>query len=82
MDDIRAVMDAAGLERASLLGASEGGPLAMLFAATYPQRTTNLVLWGSWASMVRRPDYPWGLTPEEVDEAAHAYGERWGTGSA
>ncbi len=80
MDDIRAVMDAAGLERASLLGFSEGGPLAMLFAATYPQRTANLVIWGSYASMVRRPGYPWGLSPEQVDEAARAYGERWGTG--
>lgn len=59
MDDIRAVMDAVGLERASLLGFSEGGPLAMLFAATYPHRTANLVVWGSYASMVRRPGYPW-----------------------
>jgi class 3 adenylate cyclase len=80
MDDIRAVMDAAGLERASLFGFSEGGSLAMLFAATYPHRTANLVLWGSHASMVRRPGYPWGLSPEQVEEAARAYGERWGTG--
>ena len=48
MDDIRAVMDAVGLERASLFGFSEGGSLAMLFAATYPERTTSLVLWGSF----------------------------------
>lgn len=80
MDDIRAVMDAVGLERASLLGFSEGGSLAMLFAATYPRRTANLVLWGSHASMVRRAGYPWGMTPEEIEEAAQAYGERWGTG--
>jgi class 3 adenylate cyclase len=80
MDDIRAVMDAVGLERASLFGFSEGGSLAMLFAATYPHRTANLVLWGSYGSMVRRPDYPWGLTAEEIEEAARAYGERWGTG--
>jgi class 3 adenylate cyclase len=80
MDDIRAVMDAVGLERASLCGFSEGGSLAMLFAATYPQRTANLVLWGSHASMIRRPDYPWGMTPEQIEEAARAYGERWGTG--
>jgi class 3 adenylate cyclase/pimeloyl-ACP methyl ester carboxylesterase len=82
MDDIRAVMDAVGLERASLFGFSEGGSLAMLFAATYPHRTASLVLWGSHASMVRRPDYPWGLTQAEIDEAAQAYGERWGTGVA
>ena len=80
MDDIRAVMDASGLERASLLGFSEGGPLAMLFAATYPHRTTNLVVWGSYASMVRRTGYPWGLTEDQVEETARAYGERWGTG--
>ena len=76
MDDIRAVMDAAGMERASLLGFSEGGPLAMLFAATYPHRTVNLVVWGSYASMVRRPGYPWGLTPEQVEKAAHHAGVR------
>jgi pimeloyl-ACP methyl ester carboxylesterase len=80
MDDIRAVMDAVGLERAALFGFSEGGSLAMLFAATYPQRTTSLVLWGSHASMVRRPGYPWGMTAAQVQEAAQAYGERWGSG--
>ncbi len=80
MDDIRAVMDAAGMERASLLGFSEGGPLAMLFAATYPDRTENLVVWGGYASMVRRPGYPWGLTAEQVEKAARRYGVRWGTG--
>ena len=80
MDDIRAVMDAVGLERASLFGFSEGGALAMLFAATYPHRTTNLVLWGSQASMARRAGYPWGMTPEQIEEAVGAYEERWGTG--
>jgi class 3 adenylate cyclase/pimeloyl-ACP methyl ester carboxylesterase len=81
MDDIRAVMDAAGLERASLLGFSEGGSLAMLFAATYPHRTARLLLWGSHASMVQRPGYPWGMTSAEIEEAATAYSERWGTGA-
>jgi class 3 adenylate cyclase len=81
MDDIRAVMDAVDLERASLFGFSEGGSLAILFAATYPHRTASLVLWGSYASMVRRPDYPWGLTPDEIERAARAYAERWGTGA-
>lgn len=80
MDDIRAVMDARGLERAALFGFSEGGALAMLFAATYPARTSGLVLWGSHASMVRRPDYPWGMTDAEIERAANAYAERWGTG--
>ena len=49
MDDVRAVMDAVGSGRAALLGASEGGPMAVLFAATYPQRTRALVLYGSYA---------------------------------
>jgi pimeloyl-ACP methyl ester carboxylesterase len=80
MDDIRAVMDAAGLERASIFGFSEGGALAMLFAATYPERTNSLVLWGSYASMIQRPDYEWGFTQEQMDAAAEAYLERWGTG--
>lgn len=52
----------------------------MLFAATYPQRTANLILWGSHASMVRRPDYPWGMSDEDLERAARAYAARWGTG--
>jgi class 3 adenylate cyclase/pimeloyl-ACP methyl ester carboxylesterase len=79
MDDIRAVMDAAGSERAALMGASEGAAMVALFAATYPDRTAALVLQtpmvrGGWA-----PDYPWGArdedepgiflsTPEDVEE--------------
>ncbi len=80
MDDIRAAMDAAGLERASIIGFSEGGALAMLFAATYPERTTGLVLCGAYASMVKRDDYEWGLTPDELELSARAYLTRWGTG--
>jgi class 3 adenylate cyclase len=80
MDDIRAVMDAAGLERASIFGFSEGGALAMLFAATYPERTSSLVLWGSYASMLRRPGHDSGLSQEQIDTAAERYRERWGTG--
>ncbi len=49
MDDVRAVMDAAGSERAALFGYSEGGPLAMLFAAAYPERVRALVLYGTYA---------------------------------
>jgi pimeloyl-ACP methyl ester carboxylesterase len=80
MDDIRAVMDAVGLEHASIFGFSEGGALAMLFAATYPERTSNLVVWGSYASMVKRSDYEWGMTQDDIDRATAAYLERWGTG--
>jgi class 3 adenylate cyclase len=52
----------------------------MLFAATYPERTSNLVLWGAYASMIRRSGYDWGLSQEQIDGAANAYHDRWGTG--
>jgi pimeloyl-ACP methyl ester carboxylesterase len=57
MDDVRAVMDAVGSERASLFGYSEGGPMCILFAATYPERTLSLVLMGTFARMLWAPDY-------------------------
>ncbi len=50
MDDIRAVMEAAGSERAALMGISEGGPMSVLFAATYPERTSALIIYGSFVS--------------------------------
>jgi pimeloyl-ACP methyl ester carboxylesterase len=79
MDDIRAVMDAAGSDRAAVMGLSEGGPLAALFAATYPERTLGLLLWGSAPRFSRAPGFPWGPTREaymaEVDDLVR----RWGT---
>ncbi|HET8653280.1 MAG TPA: adenylate/guanylate cyclase domain-containing protein [Gaiellaceae bacterium] len=80
MDDVRAVMDAAGTERAALMGYSEGGPLSMLFAATYPQRTTSLVLYGTYAKR-RDPDddYPWCATWEERQAYADAMEREWGS---
>ena len=68
MDDVRAVMDAAGSERAALFGASEGGPMCALFAATYPERTSALVLYGSYARGTPTEDYPWGLVDPAVAE--------------
>jgi pimeloyl-ACP methyl ester carboxylesterase len=65
-DDIRAVMDAAGSERAVVYGVSEGGCMACVFAATYPQRTRGLVLWGTMPRWVQTEDYPWGF-----ERAAH-----------
>src|SRR6478609_7059916 len=59
MDDVRAVMDAVGSERAALFGYSEGGPMSILFAATYPDRTRALVLYGSYAKRLWSDDYPW-----------------------
>jgi class 3 adenylate cyclase len=79
MDDVRAVMDAAGVERAALFGYSEGGPMSALFAATYPKRTTALVLYGTYAKR-RDPtdDYPWAATWEERQRYAHEIEETWG----
>lgn len=80
MDDVRAVMDAAGSERAALLGLSEGGPLQMLFAATYPERTRALVLISTFARMLQAPDYPEGVPREMIEAALSSVEERWGTG--
>jgi class 3 adenylate cyclase len=82
MDDIRAVMDAAGCDRAALVGISEGGPLATLFAATYPERVSALVLWGTFARVRRAPDYPLGVDPELIDSFIEGLVDRWGTGKA
>jgi len=68
MDDIRAVMDAAGSRRAAIVGASEGGPMSILFAATYPDRTAAAVLYGTPASYKKADDYPWGGSPAEWDD--------------
>jgi pimeloyl-ACP methyl ester carboxylesterase len=79
MDDVRAVMDAAGSERAALFGVSEGGPMSVLFAATYPERTTALVLCGTYARRAWAPDHPSGWRDEEF-AAFHARVEaHWGT---
>jgi class 3 adenylate cyclase len=65
MDDVRAVMDAAGSERAALFGVSEGGPMSTLFAATYPERTWALLLFASYPRELWAPDYPYGVTETE-----------------
>ena len=68
IDDIRAVMDAARSERAHIFGVSEGGSMACLFAATYPQRTHSLLLYGTRPRWTRATDYPWGPTEEEAEQ--------------
>jgi class 3 adenylate cyclase len=68
MDDVRAVMDAVGSERAALLGVSEGGPMSLLFAATYPDRVWALVVAGSYARVLWAPDYPSGVREEDYVE--------------
>jgi class 3 adenylate cyclase len=80
MEDVRAVMDAAGSERAALHGSSEGGPMCILFAATYPERTEALVLGGSFAKLASGPDQPFGRSPEELESMKELLLKHWGTG--
>jgi class 3 adenylate cyclase/pimeloyl-ACP methyl ester carboxylesterase len=80
MDDVRAVMDAAGSERAALLGSGGGGLMTMLFAATYPERTSALVLLNSFARLTRAPDYPLGTAPDYEQEFVEKMRTGWGRG--
>jgi len=79
MDDVRAVMDAAGSESAALFGYSEGGPMSVLFAATYPERVRALVLYGTYAKRCDPDDdYPWAPSWEERVRVAKELEETWG----
>ena len=78
MDDVRAVMDAVGSERAALCGVSEGGPMCSLFAATYPEKTLALVMIGTYAKRIRDADYPWAPTPEHRQQFFDEMREQWG----
>ncbi|HEX8687468.1 MAG TPA: adenylate/guanylate cyclase domain-containing protein, partial [Pyrinomonadaceae bacterium] len=78
MDDVRAVMDAVGSERAALCGVSEGGPMCSLFAATYPEKTSALVMLGTYAKRARAEDYPWAPTPEEREHFFEEIRRHWG----
>lgn len=78
MDDVRAVMDAVGSERAVLFGWAEGGAMSMLFAATYPQRTTALVLYTSFARVLWSDDYADGWQAELIERLTDALVESWG----
>jgi class 3 adenylate cyclase/DNA-binding winged helix-turn-helix (wHTH) protein len=80
MDDVRAVMDAAGSEHAALFGISEGGPMCILFAATYPERTRSLVLFGTAARIMRSDDYPIGIPEDRFEDFAEHIAAGWGTG--
>lgn len=79
MDDIRAVMDEVGSERAVIYGASESGSLATLFSATYPDRATALVLHGTYPSGKWEPDAPWGWTAEGIAARCEDIERSWGT---
>jgi pimeloyl-ACP methyl ester carboxylesterase len=78
MDDVRAVMDAAGSQRAALMGISEGAPLCALFAASYPERTSALVIIGGYARRIWDNDYPWGIKPEQRRAFLDEIKKDWG----
>jgi pimeloyl-ACP methyl ester carboxylesterase len=83
MDDIRAVMDAAEAGSAILLGMSEGGCMACLFAATHPDRTRGLIVYGAYATDVWKPDYTWAppidVRRRQIEEQARTIHQDWGT---
>jgi pimeloyl-ACP methyl ester carboxylesterase/class 3 adenylate cyclase len=78
MDDIGVVLDAVSSERAALFGGAEGGPMSALFAATFPERTSALILGASYARRTWAPDHPWGLDEEAQRRILDGYEERWG----
>src|SRR5215212_9272948 len=80
MDDARIVLDAAGSETAALIGDAEGGPMAMMFAASYPQRSRALVLVNTFARMLRAADYPIGMPEEAAERFLRIWERSWGTG--
>ena len=79
MDDVRAVMDAAGSQRAAIFGISEGGPMSILFAATYPERTSALIMYGAYAKRAWAEDYPFGWQDEEWVAFFDNVENHWGT---
>src|SRR5438046_5938693 len=81
MDDVRAVLDAAGSKRAVLLGISEGAPMSVLFARAHPSRTAALVLFGAFARILAAPGYDAGLPREGYEAFTAQTVEAWGTGA-
>ena len=78
VDDMVAVMDATDTERAAILGVSEGAAMALMFAATYPERCSHLAIWGGYARITRTDDYPGGVEPEALDRWEAIAREQWG----
>jgi pimeloyl-ACP methyl ester carboxylesterase/class 3 adenylate cyclase len=81
LDDVRAVLDDVGSEQAALFGGAEGGPICALFAATFPERTSALILGASYARRAWAPDYPWGLSEESHRRILESYATQWESGS-
>ncbi len=82
VEDVGVVLDAVGSERATILGVSAGSPIAILFAATYPERTRALMIYGGYARVLRDDDYEFGIPPAELNEGIESLEAGWGTGSA
>jgi pimeloyl-ACP methyl ester carboxylesterase len=80
MDDVRAVMEAAGIERAALVGVSEGAAMTILFAATHPERVSHLALYGAFSRLAPSQDYPWGIDPEVAEPLLDHAVAHWGEG--
>lgn len=80
MDDVLAVLDAVGSESAAFFGLSQAGPMAMLFAASHPERTEALVLYGTYATPAGRDGYPWGRSAGWLDDFDRRIDEHWGSG--
>jgi class 3 adenylate cyclase len=79
VSDLIAVLDDAGIDRTALYGVYDGGMVAALFAASYPERTSALVWWSPTGRVAAAPDYPWGATPDEIDEVAEIMATTWGS---
>ncbi len=79
MGDLHAVLEAAQSESAAILGVSEGGPMSALFAATYPERVSSLVLYGTYARMVEASDFPQGMPMEVLDRWGKMMVREWGS---
>jgi len=80
MEDLVAVLDAVGVERVALFGVSEGAPMCALFAATHPERTRALIMYGSYAKGIAAEGYPWAPVREQVELGSELIEEEWGTG--
>src|SRR6185295_18834390 len=80
VDDLRAVMDAAGCERADIVGISEGGTMVMVMTASHPDRVEALVLYGTFTRLLRARDYPLGVTEEQLSALVELSAKGWGEG--
>jgi len=79
MHDVQAILDAIGSKQAALFGVSEGGPMSLLYAATYPHRTSALAIYGSYAKRSRAPDYPYGWDDAQWTRVLEDIETSWGS---